>query len=54
MVSYDAYKQFNPGSAAEARAFEVLEILLFHDGQCYDGKYDFGMLKLISGSQPHK
>ena len=36
MVLYDAYKQFDPGSAAKARALELLEISTFYKRQCYD------------------
>ena len=40
MESYGAFKQFDPRSAADARAQEILETTPFHNGQ----RYDVGML----------
>ena len=40
MESYEAYKQVEPRSAADACAQEILEITTFHNGQ----RYDVGML----------
>ena len=40
MESYGAFKQVDPRSAADARAQEVLETTIFHNGQ----RYDVGML----------
>ena len=40
MESYGAYKQVDPRSPADARAQEILEITIFHNGQ----RYDVGML----------
>ena len=40
MESYGKFKQVDPGSAADARAQEILETTTFHNGQ----RYDVGML----------
>ena len=40
MKSYGTYKQFDPRSAAHARAHKIIETTTFHNSQ----RYDVGML----------